>query len=190
LDLAVSVLLRPEARLEWWPRFTTLSALAVCHAIEAATDLKAKIKWPNDVYVQDRKVAGILAETFQDSAGAFMVVGVGLNVNSVNLPPDLRATAGSLKLAAGREVDRTTLAIALLKSLDALTKGFDSGFAEVLEEVRSRSWLIGRPLTALVDGQVVQGVAEGLNAEGHLLMRDDRGTLRALSSAEQVRPVA
>jgi len=188
LDLAVSVLLRPEAGLELWPRLTTLTALAICHAIDSVTSLKALIKWPNDVFIHDRKTAGILAETFTGAAGAFMVIGIGINVNSVDLPPGLRDTATSLQLASGRDVDRNALAIALLKSLDQQVKRLVHGFAESLDEVRQRSWLIGRAVTARVDGREVRGRATGLNAEGHLLLLHEDGAVIALSSAEQVRP--
>jgi BirA family biotin operon repressor/biotin-[acetyl-CoA-carboxylase] ligase len=187
LDLAVSILLRPEARLEIWPRLTTLAALAICHAIESVTSLKAEIKWPNDIFIADRKAAGILAETFTASTGPFMVIGIGVNVNSVDLPPDLRESATSLKQAAGRDVDRNALAIALLKALDQQVKRLEPGFAKAVEEVQQRSWLMGRPLVAQVDGRELRGVATGLNAEGHLLIRDEQGTIVALSSAEQVR---
>jgi BirA family biotin operon repressor/biotin-[acetyl-CoA-carboxylase] ligase len=189
LDLAVSILLRPEARLEIWPRLTTLAALAICQAIESVTRLRAEIKWPNDIFIADRKAAGILAETFTAGAGAFMVIGIGVNVNSVDLPPDLRGTATSLKLASGREVDRNALAIALLKALDQQVKRVEQGFAKAVEEVRQRSWLMNKPLVARVDGREVRGLATGLNAEGHLLIRDEQGAVVALSSAEQVRPV-
>jgi BirA family biotin operon repressor/biotin-[acetyl-CoA-carboxylase] ligase len=188
MDLAVSILLRPEARLEHWPRVTTLAALAICRAMETvAPPLKAMIKWPNDVYVNDRKAAGILAETFMQGGGAFMVLGIGVNVNTTVYPPELSGTATSLKIASGRDVDRNAFAIALLKALDRLAPQMEQGFAEALEEVRQRSWLMGKELTALVEGREVRGVATGLNEEGHLLIREERGAERVLSSAEQVR---
>jgi BirA family biotin operon repressor/biotin-[acetyl-CoA-carboxylase] ligase len=193
MDLAVSILLRPEARMEHWPRVTTLAALAICRAMETvASAVNAMIKWPNDVYLDDRKSAGILAETFAQSDGAFMVLGIGVNVNTMVYPPELSRTATSLKLASGREVDRNAFAIALLKALDRIVPlvGQSHGFAEALHEVRQRSWLMGKALTALVDGREVRGVAAGLNDEGHLLVRDERGVEMALSSAEQVRPAA
>ena len=189
MDLAVSILLRPETRMEFWPRLTTLAALAICHAMESVTSVAAFIKWPNDVFIQDRKCAGILAETFTGSSGAFMVLGIGVNVNSTDLPLDLRETATSLKLASGHDIDRTALAIALLKSLDRQLKRMDAGYVDAVDEVQRRSWLVGRPLTARVEGREVRGVATGLNAEGHLLVRDEQGVVLTLSSAEQVRAV-
>jgi BirA family biotin operon repressor/biotin-[acetyl-CoA-carboxylase] ligase len=107
----------------------------------------------------------------------------------VDLPPDLRESATSLKLASGRDVDRSVLAIALLKALDQQVKRVEQGFPNAVEEVRQRSWLMGKPLAAKVDGRELRGVATGLNAEGHLLIRDEQGAVVALSSAEQVRAV-
>lgn len=189
-DLMFSLLLRPEAGLEFWPRLTTLAALAVCHAMESVAGIQALIKWPNDVYLQDRKGAGILAETFTGGAGAFMVLGIGVNVNTDSYPLELRDIATSLRLVSGREVDRTALAVAMLKALDQQVKRLGVGFEESVAEAQQRSWLIGKTLTARMDGQEVRGTATGLNHDGHLLVRDERGMVLTLSSAEQVRPLA
>lgn len=188
-DLLLSVLLRPTARMECWPRLTTLAALAVCKAIESSTPLKPAIKWPNDVVVNDRKCAGILAETFAGGSSAFMVLGIGLNVNTTAYPPELRDTATSLKLALDRHVDRNSLAIALLKQLDLHLQHWEEGFARTVKEVAARSWLIGRAVTARMDGQQVRGIASSLNEEGHLVLLQDDGRTVTLTSAEQVRPV-
>ena len=187
-DLAFSVLLRPEAAMTEWPRITTLAALAICHAVESVTALRAFIKWPNDIYVQDRKCAGILAETFMGSTGAFMVLGIGLNVNSADLPEELRASAISLRMASGSLVDRSGLAIALLKSLNVQMRRLGAGFTEAVDDVQQRSWLVGKMLTARVEGREVRGLATGLDREGHLVVRDEQGVILTLSSAEQVRP--
>lgn len=190
MDLAFSLLLRPEAPMDQWPRLTTLAALAICRAIESVTPLKPTIKWPNDIFIGDRKCAGILAETFAGGSGAFMVLGIGVNVNSSDLPEDLRKIATTLKVASGSEVDRTALAVALLKALDQQAKRLDQGFSQAVDEVQERSWLLGRTLTAQVDGGEVLGVATGLDREGHLILRTAQGGVITLSSAEQVRPVS
>lgn len=187
-DLAFSILLRPEARIELWPRITTLAALAVCQGIGSVTSLRAAIKWPNDVFMRDRKCAGILAETFTGSTGAFMVLGIGVNVNTQEYPPELRDIATSLKLESHRQVDRNALAIALLKALDRQLQRLEVGYGDAMNEVRERSWLLGKRVTARVEGRNVEGIATGLNDEGHLVIQDDHGGVLTLSSAEQVRP--
>jgi len=191
-DLLLSILLRPEVKMECWPRLTTLAALALCRSIEETTSLLPAIKWPNDVYIHGKKTAGILAETFMGSSGAFMVLGIGLNVNTTSYPPELHgiATSLTLEMAGGpATVDRQRLAVSLLRQLNLLLPLWESGYETVVSEVRARSWLLGKPIRALIDGREVTGQASALNEEGHLLMQRADGSLLALTSAEQVRPL-
>lgn len=186
-DLLLSILLRPQVRMERWPRLTTLAALAICRAIENTTPLRPVIKWPNDIYLGDHKCAGILAESFIGSTGAFMVLGIGLNVNTRDYPSDLPATSLRRETPQEKIHDRNALAIALLKQLNQLVMSWDEGFAPVVDEVRRRSWLLGKTITARMEGRPVEGVVVDLNQEGHLLVRQGEGTILTLSSAEQVR---
>lgn len=188
-NLLLSVLLRPELRLEFWPRITTLAALALSRAIESHTKLQPSIKWPNDIYLAGLKCAGILAETFQGSTGPFLVLGLGLNVNEGAFPRELQTTATSLKLAAGGgHWDRDAIAIAVLKQLGLAMAQWDNGFDRIISEVRQRSLLLGRRIAARVNDAWMEGIAEDLDANGHLLLRKDGGELTPLTSAEQVRP--
>lgn len=191
-DLLFSILLRPEVKMDLWPRTTTFAALAICRALETTyPTLRPAIKWPNDVYLNDQKVAGILAETFSNGGGTFMVLGIGLNVNTMAYPPELQSQATSVRLALGTAAaaqDRNTLAIALLKHLDHLLQSWDQAFPNVVNEVRQRSWLLGHPITARVNGAEVRGVATSLNDEGHLVVQKEDGSWVSLTSAEQVRP--
>ena len=189
-NLLLSVLLRPAWRTEFWPRITTLAALALCRAVENHSELRPSIKWPNDIYLGSLKCAGILAETYRGSGGLFVVLGMGLNVNEDSFPKDLQTSATSLKLAAGSaaNVDRDALAIGLLKQLGQVVMGWESGFPQIIAEVRLRSLLLGRRITAKVNDSWVKGIAEDLDENGHLLLRKDSGELTALTSAEQVRP--
>ncbi len=188
-DVLMTVLLRPTAKLEHWPRLTTVAALALCKTVEATTTLKPMIKWPNDVYVRDKKIAGILAETFTASGEAFMALGIGLNVNTDSFPPELRSSATSLLLEEKRPLDRNPIVIALLKQLEQLTQKLDAGFESIIRDVRERSWLIGKRVTAQAHHQAIQGLAVDVDGEGRLIVRKDDDTLLMLNSAEQVRLV-
>jgi BirA family biotin operon repressor/biotin-[acetyl-CoA-carboxylase] ligase len=112
-----SLLFKPDAALEQWPRITTLAALAVCKAIEAELPLQPRIKWPNDVYLSDRKVSGLLAETVSTRAGMVLVLGIGLNVNTREFAPGIVATSllNELRSPALPELDRNSLAQRLLE---------------------------------------------------------------------------
>lgn len=188
--LMFSVVLRPSAPMALWPRLTTLAALAICKGIEAELPLRPLIKWPNDIYLRDRKAAGILAESFTGRHGPFLVLGIGLNVNTRAFPAEIRESATSLLLElcpAPPALDRATLSVALLRALGLEMERLDGGFPEAMTEVRARSWLIGKTIRARVDGRPVFGRAADLNHEGQLLLALPDGSLRALSSAEEVR---
>ncbi len=192
-DLMLSLLLRPDAPTALWPRLTTLAALAICRAIEDELPLKPMIKWPNDVYLHDRKVSGLLAEAVTPPQGMAIVLGIGLNVNTGDFPPELANSATSLLTALQRpiirELDRQQLALVLLRQLHHQFQRLDHGFHESVAEVRDRSWLIGRQIRATVEGRELFGHAMDLNSEGHLILSLPDGTLTTLSSAEGVRQV-
>lgn len=123
LGLLFSVLLRPAAApVERWPELTFCAALAVAEAAEGETGRAAAIKWPNDVLLQGRKVAGILLESHQRQAPGYVVLGIGLNVlqGEGDFAPELRGRASSLRLQAlpGRAVSRLAAAHAILARLE------------------------------------------------------------------------
>ena len=189
-DLMFSVLLRPCEPPSLWPRITTLAALAVCKAIECELPLKPSIKWPNDIYLADRKISGLLAESLVTRDGAFIVLGIGINVNTIDFPDDIRSNATSLlrELRPGcAPICREALAATVLKALSAEFTRIDLEFVAAMDEIRPRSWLIGKTIRAVADGREVFGRAADLNHEGHLVIVLPDGTSRALSSADDVR---
>jgi len=188
-----SILLQPPVDIRLWPRLTTLAALALCRAIESELPLKPQIKWPNDIYLNDLKISGLLAEAVTLSSGMALVFGVGVNVNSSAFPPALVGTATSLlsalKLPSVRELDRQALAIAILQQLHRQFQRIDHGYHEAVAEVRERSWLLGRQIRATVNGVEVYGRMLDLDAEGFLILAMPDGSTTVLSSAEGVRQV-
>ncbi len=188
-DLMFSLLLKPDVSLDKWPRITTLAALALCKAIEAELPLEPRIKWPNDIYLQGRKVSGLLAETVTARDGMRIVLGIGLNVNALNFPPELNATSLLRELASPvlHEIDRNALGSRLLSSLHAEFDRIDDDYCEAVSEVRERSWLIGRQIRCRMEGRTVHGRVLDLNEEGHLILALPDGSKLTLTSAEEVR---
>lgn len=188
-DLMFSLLLKPEVPQDKWPRITTLAALALCKAIEAELPLEPRIKWPNDIYLQGRKVSGLLAETVSARDGMRIVLGIGLNVNAVDFPPELTATSLLRELASPilHEIDRNALGRRLLSSLHAEFDRIDDDYSEAVSEVRERSWLIGRQIRCRMEGRPVHGRVLDLNEEGHLILALPDGSTLTLTSAEEVR---
>jgi len=116
-----SVLLRPRITLGESPQLTSLLAGVVAATIIEQTGCAASIKAPNDIYVADRKVAGVLVEGRTERDGSYVAVaGLGVNVNQAleDFPLELQATAGSLGMAIGRQLPRAHLAVALLQKLE------------------------------------------------------------------------
>ena len=118
-----SIFLRPQLPLAEFARLTNWAAEAIAQTIRSETGLAPRIKPPNDIFVAERKVAGVLVETKVEGGliGA-AVVGIGVNVNQTaeDFPRELRDRAGSLAMALGRPVERTRFAIALLKELERM----------------------------------------------------------------------
>jgi BirA family transcriptional regulator, biotin operon repressor / biotin---[acetyl-CoA-carboxylase] ligase len=139
--------------------------LAAAEAVEDVAGVTARIKWPNDVLVDGRKVAGVLAEKRGDA----VVLGIGINVNQTEaeLPPDARVPAASLRVAAGRAVDREAVLGALLARRDArYEEWLSGGLSAVHADLSARDFLRGRQVTV---GEV-EGLAGGIDAEGRLLV--------------------
>jgi BirA family biotin operon repressor/biotin-[acetyl-CoA-carboxylase] ligase len=121
-----SVLLRPAIILSESPRLTSLISSVVAATIKKEIGCAASIKPPNDIYVAGRKIAGILVEGRTASDGSYVAVaGIGVNVNQTldDFPEELRASAGSLALATGRNIARSKLAVALLRDLEKRVQG-------------------------------------------------------------------
>jgi BirA family biotin operon repressor/biotin-[acetyl-CoA-carboxylase] ligase len=182
-----SLLLRPALPLSLWPRLTTWAAVALADAIENALGLPVQIKWPNDVYLGGRKIAGILAESGTDHTGEpFAVVGIGVNVNHepADFPPELSAKAGSLRMATDRDIDRPAFATALLRALDAWLPELATAFPEIIAAAARRSFLLGRWIQVQAGADLLEGQAEELDADGHLLLRTADGNLNRLTAGE------
>jgi BirA family biotin operon repressor/biotin-[acetyl-CoA-carboxylase] ligase len=190
-DLMFSLLLQPPAPVEKWPRITTLAALAVCKAVEEELPLTPRIKWPNDIYLEDRKLSGLLAETVSAARGLALVLGIGLNVNTIEFPPHLPATSLLARMpgATVREVDRNSLACRLLRALHGEFLRLEDDFSAAVAEVRERSWLFGKQVRASIQGNETFGRVIDLDEEGRLILELPDGALQVLASAENIRPM-
>lgn len=188
LGLWFSILLRPELPIESWSRLTTWAAVVVADAIEAATGLSVAVKWPNDLEINGRKLAGILIEMQTDRAGQhFAVAGIGVNVNHAaeDFPEELQARATSLRLASRRSIDRAELAAAILRTMnDRAAEIHDATFPKLLAEATRRSSLLGKQVALQTAAERIEGYAEGLAPDGRLLIRLPNGALEVFGSGE------
>jgi BirA family biotin operon repressor/biotin-[acetyl-CoA-carboxylase] ligase len=179
-----SVLLRPDMRPQAATQLTVAAATALARAIRRQTNLTPEIKWPNDILMRGKKVAGILTELSAElDRVRYLIIGIGVDVNLANedLPPDLRKIATSLRIESGQPVSRPDLAAAVLRELDADYARVRAGeFEAVADEWEEQCTTIGRAVTIRIGDRVQRGVAEALDAEGALLLRTQHGRLERI----------
>ena len=167
----LSVLLRPPPGRRA-AELALVGGLAAVLAAEQALDLAAQIKWPNDVMVDRRKVAGVLAE----ARDGIVVLGIGLNVNQTReeLPAETKVPVASLRTIDGRVREREEVLASLLEQLDELySRWLAGGLDAVYDDLGARDFLRGRRVT--VDG--VEGVAERVTRDGRLAVKTPSGPL-------------
>lgn len=177
-SLLVSVMLRPPAGRAA-PELSLVCALAVAEAVERATGRAALVKWPNDVLVDGRKVAGILLE----GRGDAVACGIGVNVNQEQtaLPAGARVPAASLRSLTAREYDRAAVLVDLLERLEARYDAWlADGLLTVVPELERRDALRGRRVS--VGG--VAGTATGIGVDGRLRVVGADGTETLVASGE------
>jgi BirA family biotin operon repressor/biotin-[acetyl-CoA-carboxylase] ligase len=182
LGLWFSVLLRPEMHPQETTRLTVASATALRRAIQSQTGLKPEIKWPNDLLLGGKKVAGILTELRAEvDRVKYVILGIGLdvNINAGDFPSELRRTATSLKSELGEAVPRPELAVAILQELDNDYARVCSGrFAAVADEWEAHCATIGHRVVIRTGDRMVRGRAEALAEDGALLLRSEHGHLK------------
>ena len=182
LGLWVSILLEVDPS-----QLSTLSlraAVAASDAIRILTGLESSMKWPNDLLLQNRKVAGLLVETIaRPNHPPLALLGLGLNLHQQlpDFPEDLKKSAISLRQASGRCVPR---AQALAAFLECLAHRLQQPKEEILADWRSAFAQLGRKLTVRLGKETLSGTAESLDNSGYLHLRLPHGEVRILSSGE------
>lgn len=183
----MSILLRPEITLERSVLITSMAAVAVARAMERIGGITAKIKWVNDIFINNKKTCGILTEAgINASEGTldYAVLGIGINVGVMEFPEELREIATSVSNECGFEVSKDVLIEEVLKELEAWYPTlWDGGF---LEESRKRSLLLGKEIRVVDETHPEGGYpakAVDINELGNLIIERD-GRLQILNSGE------
>jgi BirA family transcriptional regulator, biotin operon repressor / biotin---[acetyl-CoA-carboxylase] ligase len=179
-----SVLLRPNLSPQAATQLTVASATALRNAIEAQTGLTTEIKWPNDILISGKKVAGILTELSAElDRIKYVLVGIGVDVNLTvsDFSPELRAQATSLRIELGKPVVRIELAAAILRELDREYARILAGeFAAVADEWEKHCTTLGQRLVIHQGDRLISGRAESLGEDGALLIRTEHGHLERI----------
>jgi BirA family biotin operon repressor/biotin-[acetyl-CoA-carboxylase] ligase len=183
-----SILLRPDLRPQEATQLTVASATALRRAIETNTGVKAKIKWPNDILIDGKKVSGILTELSAELDRVkhiILGIGVDVNLNAAEFPAELRKIATSLKIETGKHISRAGLAVEILRQLDDDYARVCTGkFEAVADEWEEHCGTIGQPVTIQVGERKIHGRAESLDDDGALLLRTEHGRLERVTGGD------
>jgi BirA family transcriptional regulator, biotin operon repressor / biotin---[acetyl-CoA-carboxylase] ligase len=165
--------------------FTMLGSVALCEAIEQLTGLEPAIKWPNDVMLEGRKTAGILAQASDDGAERTVVVGIGVNVNLSAEAAAALPNATSLSIAAGWPIHRGELLVLLLEQFDRWLKLPSDHLASALWPAwEGRLWGKSQAVTVREAGAEIRGVILGAEQDGVLRLLSEDGTERRVVAGE------
>lgn len=177
----MSLLLRPQLNLQCAVLLTTAVSVAVCRAIEEVCGQIVQIKWVNDIYFNDKKIGGILTEAFTDFESGTVesvIVGIGLNVSTLEFPSELMNIATALKPTQG---SRNQLAAAIINHTLLICENLDS--TKFMTEYKSRSNVLGRDIYYVRNGERFEGKAIDFNKEGALVVQTLDGIM-TLNSGE------
>ena len=187
--LYLSIILRPDCPPNRFPRLTLTAGVAVASAIQQ-TGIKPQLKWPNDILIADRKVGGILAEAVFDRRRIdFAILGIGINVNTEcdELPVSVRSLATSLRLSLGKPLSRIDLLQTLLHLLEPWYESFCAGnFETILDAWCEFDNTLGRVVDVFLPERRLVGIAEALEPDGTLLVRDKRGCVHKIVAGDVV----
>jgi BirA family biotin operon repressor/biotin-[acetyl-CoA-carboxylase] ligase len=180
-----SLLLRPERPPQEVALLSLAVAVALHQAIEHVTALRPLVRWPNDLLIDGKKIAGILVEmASEQDVVRYVIPGIGVNVNvrAGDFPADLRPIATSLSEALGRDVPRVALLQRFLERMELLYDEYlGAGATPVLDAWRGLPTILGQRIVVEERTHAWEGTAEDIDAEGALLVRDGGETRRVIA---------
>ena len=188
----MSLVLRPELEMRELPLITLMAGVALHDTLEEF-GIKPDIKWVNDLLVNGKKIAGILAETTETSDGVAVILGIGLNLTSANFPPELVATATSLEDTSPTKFSRDRVIEILTRHIEENYEVLQDadGPAKIVERWSCRSsYSSGKIVRVVMENETIVGNTEGLEPNGALRLRKSDGTVVAIQTGdvEQIRP--
>ena len=182
----ISIIIRPNFGMRTASLITSAAACATANAVEKLCEERVKIKWVNDLYMNNKNICGILTEAsmgLEMRSLDYAVIGIGVNVRrNDEFDSELRQRASSIEECTGKKIDRNKLCAEILKQIDIYLMNIES--REYLKEYRKREILTGHEITAQTGGSSIKGVAEGIDDNANLIVRLPDGSTIHLGSGE------
>lgn len=180
-----SLVLKPQVHPSKVATLTLMAALAVVEAIEQVSGLQAQIKWPNDVYLNGKKVCGILSEMRSEPDQIrFVILGVGVNLNLTDFPEEIQSVATSVSAESGQTVSRVLFLCHYLETFEKLYTQFPGNVADVIEQAKEKCLTLGNNVTIKVGDQTVEGKAIDLDETGALILEKQDGLREKIYSGD------
>ena len=188
MGVYLSILLRPSCAPADLMHLTCATGVAMCEAVEQAARFRPSIKWTNDLVYGKRKLGGILTELGLNPKGGvdYAIIGIGINCcqAETDFAPEIRDIAGSLSMAAGREIDRSQVAAAMMDALCRMSGNLLSGKAWLLDQYRKDCITVGQDISLLRGEEVRHGHAVDVDDNGALVVAFPDGSMEAVNSGE------
>lgn len=182
-NLTFSVIVRPRISLKFIGLISLYAGLAVVNTIRKTTPLLPECKWPNDVLVEGKKVCGILSEAvLSQGSVSYVIIGIGLNVNQAEFPPEIRLPVTSLFLSGRRNVDRVEVLCDLLQELETTYALLgEAQHPLLIERWSAQCTMFGKETTINQDGQLITGIARSIAEDGGLMLETNDGTTKVFA---------
>lgn len=181
--LLFTLVIDPDIDPLYWSRFSIVAGVAIAKAIESLSknDVKVQLKWPNDVYINNKKCAGILTEIVSDK----VLIGIGINVSTTDFPEQIAHKATSLS-REGITLDRELFLAEIVKQIFTLGSMADQAFAHIIEMHHQQCMLRGKLITFLSGDQKHIGKALRLDSQGALVIELPDQTIRTYMEARDI----
>ena len=185
--LYFSLILRPKIEIKFLSLITLMTAVAVHDALEELYTIDCDIKWVNDIHVGGKKICGILAETVETNQGLAVIVGIGINLRSINFPPEIAETATSIEAETNQKPNVENLLQKLTSSLSDFYEIFygANGAEKIRREWTKRSsYAFGKNVRVVLENETVFGTTKGIEDNGALRIETETGEIRIVHAGD------
>ena len=184
-SVLMSIILRPDIPPTRLHQLSFVTSLSVAECLNVECGLDISLKWPNDVFIGNKKLGGILIETDIKENPPIAVIGLGINVNQRAFPPEIADIATSIVLEHGFNPNPGELSQSLAK---AILSNYEvylcNGFEEILSRWHKYMWGCGRQVSILTEGQTLHGAIMGVDSTGALLLKDPDGNVKTVHAID------
>lgn len=181
----MSILMRPQLDMQSSLLITTAASVAVCRAIEKLTGLQPQIKWVNDIYLNGKKICGILTEAvtnFESGSIEYIILGIGMNVTTSDFPDEIKEIASALFDNSSKKITRNEIAAEIIYQVFEITN--ELATKAFMQEYKKRSFIIGSQVNVIQPNETYLATAIDINAQGGLVVRKEDGSVAEINTGE------